>query len=218
MREITQRTRHSERTVVGPSCSCSEICGLTLQQIDSVRSRLTVLFSVLECSNECPSVRYETRHRPLDRIVTAATGIHPVTLDPACLIPDIWYSRSHIYKPVYHQHGRRPAWGFIFEDCRKTLYTVPSALVLFGRQLKTLREARNFSQERLGELCHFNRHYIGRIERGERVISFEYMMRIAFVLRVKPFELYKQIPVPDHMPKKGEFKGQKPSGTKKVQV
>jgi transcriptional regulator with XRE-family HTH domain len=93
---------------------------------------------------------------------------------------------------------------------------VPSALVLFGRQLKNLREARKLSQERLGELCDFNRQYIGRIERGERVISFEYMMRLAFILKVRPADLYKQIPVPNHMPKKGEYKGQKTSGTKKV--
>jgi transcriptional regulator with XRE-family HTH domain len=92
---------------------------------------------------------------------------------------------------------------------------VPSALVWFGRQLKVLRERRKLSQERLEDLCDFGRQYIGRIERGERVISFESMMRIAYVLKVKPHELYKQIPIPDHMPKKGEFKGQKPSGTKK---
>jgi transcriptional regulator with XRE-family HTH domain len=91
---------------------------------------------------------------------------------------------------------------------------VPSALVLFGRQLRKLREARDLSQERLGELCGFNRLYVGRIERGERVISFEYMMRIAFILQVRPLELYRQMPVPARMPKKGEYKGQKTSGTK----
>ena len=78
-----------------------------------------------------------------------------------------------------------------------------------------LRERRELSQERLEDLCDFGRQYIGRIERGERVISFESMMRIAYILKVKPHELYKQIPIPDHMPKKGKFKGQKPSGTKK---
>ena len=95
---------------------------------------------------------------------------------------------------------------------------MPSALVLFGEQLRKLREARNLSQERLGELCNFNRLYIGRIERGERVISFEYMMRIAFILKVRPAELYKLLPVPDRMPRKGEYKGQKKSGTKKPAV
>ncbi|HEY7402629.1 MAG TPA: helix-turn-helix transcriptional regulator [Candidatus Angelobacter sp.] len=93
---------------------------------------------------------------------------------------------------------------------------MPNALILFGEQLKKLRQARDLSQERLGELCDFNRQYIGRIERGERVISFESMMRIAFILKVRPAELYKLMPVPNRMPKKGEFKGQKPSGTKKT--
>jgi hypothetical protein len=61
------------------------------------------------------------------------------------------------------------------------------------------------SSKRLGELCDFNRLYIGRIERGERVISFEYMQRIAFVLQVRPAELYDQLPVP-RMRKKGGVK------------
>jgi transcriptional regulator with XRE-family HTH domain len=95
---------------------------------------------------------------------------------------------------------------------------VPSALVFFGKQLKKLRLSRHLSQERLGELCDFNRQYVGRIERGERVISFEYMMRLAFILKVRPAELYKQVPVPNRMPRKGEYKGQKESGTKKVQT
>jgi transcriptional regulator with XRE-family HTH domain len=93
---------------------------------------------------------------------------------------------------------------------------VPSALVLFGKQLKKLREARDLSQEGLGALCNFERQYVGRIERGERIISFDGMMRLAFNLQVRPAELYKQIPVPTRMPKKGEYKGQKKSGTKKA--
>ena len=86
---------------------------------------------------------------------------------------------------------------------------MPSALVLLGRQLKKLREARDLSQERLGELCNFERQYVGRIERGERIISFDGMMRLAFNLQVRPAELYKQMPIPNRMPKKGEYKGQK---------
>ena len=105
-----------------------------------------------------------------------------------------------------------------FWRCRKTLYGVPNALVLFGRQLKKLRLRRHLSQEKLAELCDFNRQYVGRIERGERVVSFEYMMRLAFILKVRPAELYKQVPVPNRMPRKGEYKGQKESGTKKVQA
>lgn len=33
-----------------------------------------------------------------------------------------------------------------------------------------------------------------------------------------PLSIYAQIPVPNRMPKKGEYKGQKKSGTKKVQA
>jgi transcriptional regulator with XRE-family HTH domain len=88
---------------------------------------------------------------------------------------------------------------------------VPSALVLFGSQLKKLREARDLSQERLGELCNFERQYVGRIERGERVISFEGMMRIAFNLQVRPADLYKQIPIPNRM----QYSGQKKAAMQK---
>jgi len=106
-------------------------------------------------------------------------------------------------------------WGFILAACRKTLYGVPSALVLFGRQLRKLRESRGLSQEKLTELCDFNRHYIGRIERGERVISFEYMMTIAYALAVQPAALYELIPIPKRPPKKGQYKGVKKSSPKK---
>ena len=95
---------------------------------------------------------------------------------------------------------------------------MPSALVLFGEQLRKFRERRGLSQEKLGELCNFNRHYVGRIERGERVISFESMMRISFVLQVLPHELYRKITIPARMPRKGDFKGQKESGTKKPKL
>jgi transcriptional regulator with XRE-family HTH domain len=106
--------------------------------------------------------------------------------------------------------------GVYFGGLPQEPLSVPSALVLFGRQLKKLRESRNLSQERLGELCDFSRHYIGRIERAERVISFEYMMRIAYALAVRPAELYKLIPVPKRMPKKGEYKGEKDGNAKET--
>jgi transcriptional regulator with XRE-family HTH domain len=89
---------------------------------------------------------------------------------------------------------------------------VPSALVLFGRQLKKLRKSRGLSQEELTEMCNFQRHYIGRIERGDRVISFEYMITIAHALKVRPAQLYEQIPVPKRPARRGEYKGEQKSG------
>jgi transcriptional regulator with XRE-family HTH domain len=95
------------------------------------------------------------------------------------------------------------------EKCRKTLYGVPNALALFGRQLKKLRLRRHLSQEKLAELCGYETNHIGRIERGERSVSFEGVMRIAFGLQMPPSALYKLIPAPKRLPRKGEYKGVK---------
>ena len=91
---------------------------------------------------------------------------------------------------------------------------MPSALVLFGKQLKKVRESRGISQETLTEMCNFQRHYIGRIERADRVISFEYMMTIAHALKVRPAVLYELIPVPKRPPRKGEYKGEQKRGSR----
>ena len=86
---------------------------------------------------------------------------------------------------------------------------VPNALVLFGQQLKKLRLSRDLSQERLAELCGYETNEIGRIERAERTVSFEGIMRIAYGLQMPPAQLYKPIPTPKRLPKKGEYKGVK---------
>jgi transcriptional regulator with XRE-family HTH domain len=100
------------------------------------------------------------------------------------------------------------------EKCRKTLYGVSNALVLFGKQLRKLRESRELSQEKLAELCGFQTNQIGRIERAERTVSFEGIMRISYGLSISPAELFKLIPAAKHLPRKGEFQR---SGPKKEQ-
>jgi transcriptional regulator with XRE-family HTH domain len=94
---------------------------------------------------------------------------------------------------------------------------VPNALVLFGEQLKKLRLSRDLSQERLAELCGYQTNEIGRIERAERTVSFEGIMRIAYGLQMPPSQLYKLIPTPKRLPKKGEFKGVKKKAALKRQ-
>lgn len=98
---------------------------------------------------------------------------------------------------------------WLLEKCRKTLYGVPNALVLFGKQLKKLRLSRNLSQERLAELCGYETNHIGRIERGARSVSFEGIIRLGFGLSMPPSELFKLIPAPKRLPRKGEFSSKK---------
>jgi DNA-binding XRE family transcriptional regulator len=172
----------------------------------------------VKSANKTPAIRDKAIHRVADNKVGMPAGINAIVLSPARYVMHVWYSHPNKGKPNYNTSLVVDQLGGLLWRSAARPYSVPSALVLFGSQLKRLREARDLSQEGLGELCNFERQYIGRIERGERVISFEGMMRIAFILQVRPADLYKQIPVPNRMPKKGEYKGQKKSGTKKVQV
>jgi transcriptional regulator with XRE-family HTH domain len=107
--------------------------------------------------------------------------------------------------------------GVVFGEEPKDPIRVPNALVLFGRQLRELRLSRDLSQERLAELCGYETNQIGRIERAERTVSFEGIMRISFGLSMPPAELFKLIPAAKRLPRKGQYSGEKNSGTKKVQ-
>jgi len=71
---------------------------------------------------------------------------------------------------------------------------VPSALVLFGRQLRALREDRSISQEKLAELCGVHRNYIGRVERAETNMKFDRLIKLSAGLKVRPEQLFKLIP------------------------
>jgi transcriptional regulator with XRE-family HTH domain len=75
---------------------------------------------------------------------------------------------------------------------------------LFGKKLRAIRNDRGLSQEKLAELCDVHRNYIGRIERAERNISFDYIIRLAYGLSIRPEALFKLIPRPKRLPQKGE--------------
>lgn len=71
---------------------------------------------------------------------------------------------------------------------------MPSALVLFGKQIRALRTARRLSQEKLAELCAVHRNYIGRVERAETNMKFDSVVRLSVGLKVRPEQLFKNIP------------------------
>ena len=73
---------------------------------------------------------------------------------------------------------------------------MPSALVLFGRQLRVLRLDRELSQEKLAELCGVHRNYIGRVERAETNMKFDRVIKLAAGLKVRPEHLLRLIPRP----------------------
>ena len=68
----------------------------------------------------------------------------------------------------------------------------PRALI--GERIRDLRIRRGISQERLAELAHLHRNYIGGVERGERNISIINIVELAHALAVRPYKLIEQIP------------------------
>jgi transcriptional regulator with XRE-family HTH domain len=89
---------------------------------------------------------------------------------------------------------------------------VPSALVLFGKQIRALRDKQRLSQEKLAELCGVHRNYIGRVERAETNMKFDSVIRLSAGLKVRPERLFRMITRPtladaDEIKKKFERQG-----------
>jgi transcriptional regulator with XRE-family HTH domain len=53
-----------------------------------------------------------------------------------------------------------------------------------GRRIRELRQKRDWSQEKLAEEARLHRTYIGQVERGEKSIGVENLVRIARALGV----------------------------------
>jgi len=61
---------------------------------------------------------------------------------------------------------------------------------LFGRRLRRLREARQLTQQELGEQADLSFKYLGAIERGEENPSLKVITKLAGALGVEPFEMF----------------------------
>lgn len=59
----------------------------------------------------------------------------------------------------------------------------------FGERLRERRLALGLSQEKLAERAGLHRTYVGSVERGERNVSLDNIVRLADAVRVKPSDL-----------------------------
>jgi DNA-binding XRE family transcriptional regulator len=55
---------------------------------------------------------------------------------------------------------------------------------IIGAAIRDFRKRAHFTQEDLGEAADLNPKYIGEVERGEKIISIEALLRVAKALKV----------------------------------
>lgn len=69
-----------------------------------------------------------------------------------------------------------------------------------------LRKLRGYSQEAFAHECDIHRTYMGDVERGERNIALNNIVRIAYALGLTLDELFRDLetPVPQDMARNGD--------------
>lgn len=70
----------------------------------------------------------------------------------------------------------------------------PPLKLAFGKSIRTLRESRGYSQEELAERAGLHRNYVGGIERGERNVALENIVKLAKALAVRSKDLFESLP------------------------
>ena len=60
----------------------------------------------------------------------------------------------------------------------------------FGTRLRQLRDERGYYQEELAERAGLHRNYVGGVERGERNVALENIVKLAKALSIPPSELF----------------------------
>ena len=64
----------------------------------------------------------------------------------------------------------------------------------FGASVRKLRDERGLSQEVLAEKAGLHRNYVGGVERGERNVGLENVVKLASALSVRTRDLFENLP------------------------
>ena len=70
---------------------------------------------------------------------------------------------------------------------------VPAYRKALGKAIRQYRKKANMTQEQLGEVSNLNPKYIGEVERTEKTISVDALVRIATALKVRLRDLVQDI-------------------------
>lgn len=62
----------------------------------------------------------------------------------------------------------------------------------FGKNLKYYRYQKNYSQEKLAEIVNIDSRYLSDLENGKYSPSFNKIERLAEVLEIEPYLLFKE--------------------------
>jgi transcriptional regulator with XRE-family HTH domain len=64
---------------------------------------------------------------------------------------------------------------------------------VLGERIRLLRKSAHLSQEKLAEKADLHPNYIGEIERGEKAVSIDTLLKLAAALRVRVRDLVDDI-------------------------